>query len=421
MDKKLNKKNIEIEKFFEPLEEWLPKVDNEWIKIKDIPFYIYDGKKTKIIYNFDNNILDEAKKISNLLKDNDFKDKIIQNENNIIKMFKFTDGIITNYSYTSGSMNYVFKHTLCNYFEGKDTLINIFTDISKVKMELVDCYKGEHYRKYMPDIKDSLIAKEKVPDLFVIYKNILDMYVSNDLKEVEYNIYLFDNGDLKYLFSSEEEVNKDNINEYIEEFDLEYKKGNKIKLIEKINCRSYTQVMLKMDKYLYDKKMIGKSFNTYYNIIDPNFDASKISAVKKELFFNVQRFKIDNFLKDITDYSKVHKYIFEISYDNKKFVDISDADKSLKDNLEYIYSLGDKKIVKYTKLLPILRTVKFEDLKIKIIKKKTKNMKISLDVWLNDYIKKHDTIKNGLNYSDEEKKIVNKKSFIRFTKKKKVA
>jgi len=422
MNKKVEK---ELKNFFEK-EEWLPEEepnDNKWKKIKDIDFYEYIGQIKDVEYSIDDKIIEESKKISGYIDKYKENVKMTPNKNDIIKLFKYTDDTINIYSYTTGSLLYAYRQALCyKNIDNKTTLLDKFQDITKIRIKLLKCYRGSDYRKYMPKIKENYCegiddTNGNTTDIFPVYNKILNNLIPKNIEEQKYNLYLFEDDKSKYVFLSDCTVNSININDYIDELGLIYKKGNKISLEKSFKVKLNIEALLELDKYIYDNKMIRNSYNSYYYVINEDFDILKTKEIKDKLFLIVQRNKMQKLFNDNTDYSKIKRYVYEIKVDDKKFIDISEDNESLKDKLDYIYSLNDIYNEKYAKVVSLLKNKTYEELTIKILKKQKDDNNIKLCIWMNDYINRQKT-ENIINYPEKEKE---KKSiaypFYKFQKK----
>ena len=410
----------EINDFFTD-DEWEPELnDKYWEKMKDYNMKKYIGKKKKIQYKTTKKMIDDIEKITKKEDDNNFKHKSVRSPENIIKLYKITDGKLTLFFYTPNSIICSLKKAISYLFRDGKSSLDVFSDITKLNASLVDCFQGEHYAKYMNVIKQSYINANAntIGNIFEMYENVINSYVSKHDPLYLFNIYLFDDKIKKYIFYSDDDVDGDNINEYFENIDDDVDLTNyTLKKLEEYECNYELQAMLHVDKILYEKKMIPNSYNKRYFLINTKVTTSDLTDVRNMIFYQIQREKFENTFDDNTNYSNIQRYVYEISIDDKKFVDVSDGTVTLKDNIMQIYNINssDKNNYKYLKLIQTLKKTKCEDINVKIIKKKTRAMKVNLDEWMNDYIEKNKTSENGLNVS-KETKIVPKYVFMKYLK-----
>ena len=406
--------------FYQKDDEWIPDTDSKFEKYND-GVRKFVGKKKKVSIKVSQELLDLSKKVTELKQQYGVNVKLPKNDNNIIKLLKISTKDLFVYAYTTSSLSIAIRSALEYYFRGeRSALLRPFGDeknLVNIVVDLIDVFLCEQPKKYMDDVRADYVKKDKVINVYDCYFNLFKQY-ENGVKSKLYKIYLFSDGKKKFLFYSDQEVNSDNIDEYIDQINIEFdNKKHKFSLLKTFECKFEGQLLIEMDRLINENNMTENSYNDYSFFVDRKFDGTKIVDAKNKVFKTVQRELFLESFEDKTKYSLIDKYIYKITVDGKEFVDMSDGSKTLREIVEKIFLLDEKVPHKYSKLVTTLGATTYDKISIEVIKKKSKKMKFDIEKSLTDYIEKNKTVSDGLNVSDEN--VVQKSKFVAQIKKNK--
>lgn len=344
--------------------EWVPVIsDKNWKKLES-DFYQYNIKnQPEIIYLIDANLRKIAKKILELKKK--IKKPIVYSNDNdykIIKIYRIYDQETSIIGYTTLSILRSIKIMYENYLEDKENHLNYFNDISKVKIELLECYKSKNIpRITINEIKNKLMKKyTKNENILNIYLEIAEkLYKEHQIKKTKsYFIYNLNNKAKNFLFYSKEKINSKNKENILNEnFNKQKIKpfNGELELIseEKLYSNTYAQIVL--ESFIYNKTI--NSINRYF-IYDNEITPNQLIKIKRriESFINME--KIDKYLNDYSDeeYKDIFGICYSIKVNNKYFIDIT-INKTVTEIIKNLYL--NNVASKYKKLSKEIKNVDF--------------------------------------------------------------
>ena len=344
--------------------EWVPVIsDKNWKKLES-DFYQYNIKnQPEIIYLIDANLRKIAKKILELKKK--IKKPIVYSNDNdykIIKIYRIYDQETSIIGYTTLSILRSIKIMYENYLEDKENHLNYFNDISKVKIELLECYKSKNIpRITINEIKNKLMKKyTKNENILNIYLEIAEkLYKEHQIKKTKsYFIYNLNNKAKNFLFYTKEKINSKNKENILNEnFNKQKIKpfNGEVELIseEKLYSDTYAQILL--ESFIYNKTI--NSINRYF-IYDNEITPNQLIKIKRriESFINME--KIDKYLNDYSDeeYKDIFGICYSIKVNNKYFIDIT-INKTVTEIIKNLYL--NNVASKYKKLSKEIKNVDF--------------------------------------------------------------
>jgi hypothetical protein len=249
-----------------------------------------------------------------------------------------------------------------NYLEDKENHLNYFNDISKVKIELLECYKSKNIpRITINEIKNKLMKKyTKNENILNIYLEIAEkLYKEHQIKKTKsYFIYNLNNKAKNFLFYTKEKINSKNKENILNEnFNKQKIKpfNGEVELIseEKLYSDTYAQILL--ESFIYNKTI--NSINRYF-IYDNEITPNQLIKIKRriESFINME--KIDKYLNDYSDeeYKDIFGICYSIKVNNKYFIDIT-INKTVTEIIKNLYL--NNVASKYKKLSKEIKNVDF--------------------------------------------------------------
>jgi len=393
----------EIDDYYHGFEtEWAPSLDNNNWKEIEPGLKEYIGEIPKITYNLSKNFLDETELIWNKIKKYGIDVKFNPSPHGIVKYYKFTDDVKVYYRSSIGTIHQSMRKSL-QYDITQQILSSFFDDMTKVRIELVTCFLTNSWNKYSKKVKklytDCIGDKTNMNNIISECKKYLDENITNsDIKKNIYHIYLFTNGSNRYMFYSDKKITNSNIGKYIKNIDIVYdKKVHTYELIQKIEFIIKIQLEIEFDMLLQKYDMVPNSHNNYLFFSIHN-DITKIETIKNKIFISIQQQLFEKHFIDTTDYSEIQEYIYEISNDEYKYVDKSNADVPLKINVLNIYEKCERNDTEngiYKRLFEKLMANKYDKFTFHIIKTKKYDENSDLIEWKNKYI--NDNIDKSLN------------------------
>lgn len=340
----------------------------KWKPVNNPDFWIKNGKyeKYKDVPNFEleitNSIIEDAKKYIKPVNDNEEKYTIV------IKIFNDNMVNITN------TTNDFYNGIVCGlYYKLFDTVKtknisawDVFENYIGVKCKILDIYKGTITGMAISKIKNELLKKEELYDKNNQKKenikknynekvNIFDKYININLPLKIYYIYKIYDLQQQYICGSFKKYNNETIIHFVDALCIDI---NKIMydILEEIQIRTETEGLYCVDKYISKYDSINNGLNLFFNIQE------------SEYFRSIQRDIMNIKYNDLYDYYK--GLIASIEYDNKYYIFMCNGDKTIKNHLNYLYSLSPNTCpTSYKSIVELLNKINYTNLKIKILEK----------------------------------------------------
>ena len=224
------------------------------------------------------------------------------------------------------------------------------------------------------DTTEQVESNISVLDKYKIYVNKL---VDKTKDKQNYYIYkLYDDKNM-YICGGYNKLKKRDVDEIVDNNCIKFEGKIKSELIKEMEIYSEIEGKLAVDEEIKNNDSIKNGLNRFYNIIhETEFNPSEIFMMfQKEKLNNVKLEKIDGgFIASIN--IKEYKYIF------------SDYDNLIHNKLEYFYLMKKHNDKIYDKLIELLKTVNYEDIKIELLEKNIE--KDNLDNKLIEYLNYYD-------------------------------
>lgn len=271
------------------------------------------------------------------------------------------------------------KYKLLEIYRVKKGL-SLKLDFDNVRTRLEDenkIIKIDNTQKKTKTKNDTTKQVESNISVLDKYKIYVNKLVDKTKDKQDYYIYkLYDDKNM-YICGEYNKLKKRDIDEIVENNCIKFEGKIKSELIKEMDIYSEIEGKLAVDEEIKNNDSIKNGLNRFYNIIhETEFNPSEIFMMfQKEKLNNVKLEKIDNgFIASIN--IKEYKYIFS-NYDNL-----------IHNKLEYFYLMKKHNEKKYDKLIELLKTVNYEDIKIELLEKNIE--KDNLDNKLVEYLNYYD-------------------------------
>lgn len=408
----------EIEKILSD-DEWTPKLtDKKWVKVtgEKNDYYKYEDipnleiSVTKAFIRKAEKYLELKKIVGDI--NNKYEKK--ENDKNIYKIIKFYDDKTSFVSYTRSSLEHSLKMNVVASLKksGRSANFDKFENIEKVKGKLMACYKGDISVSELNGIKSIYADEQTVSNnvnIYNVYSNFIDKLMTIDFnskiksrKYYVHRIFKKTKDDEQYIFGSFDKFKNKDIDMIKDKYNLNFSKGAiELEILFQTECRLEVEGLIKVDEYISKHKSITKGFNPCYNIIDLKYTQADIQEIKNLVFLVAQRSIMNEIYDDKNNYNKIKGYVACIeNIDGKKYI-FAGKDMSIKDKLNYLYSIENNHTEKYKKIVDVLRNTEFSKLKITILEKYLEDGELLSR--LNFYINRIGTCVDGLNVVDKPK------------------
>ena len=341
----------------------------------------YNKEITNIEYNITDQIINNANQRDDIVTESNTDDY------HIYKFYKIYDNDQnSDYFYSRTSIETTMMNDIINYNKGQKKLM-IFTKLTDIKYKLLECYKVNkdvNVRKELDEIKDKLRNnnnninkhkhKHKDKDKDIIsqdtiiqkYKKYINDNIDKTNNKTRYYIYkLTDHGNQSqiYIYGSYNKIKKNEIDELIIKQCIAFDtKKIKVEIIKELDINSELEGLIVVDEEIKKHDSINNGLNNrmnrYYNILDVN------NYNEQKIFMMIQQDKL-NKLK-LTDNKINSGFIASINIKDYKYI-YSDIDNSKYNKLNIFYNMTQHNETKYDRIINLLKTTKFEDIKIELL------------------------------------------------------
>ena len=345
--------------------------DSNWAKISS--YYYYKKIPNNMHCDLNTLNLDKINKSVSIYT-KAINDVPMKNNNNIMFVYKITDGETEKISASSYSLrNYIMDLIYYHHKKGTNELLK---DMSKVTIMLLGIYKGATIKE-INSIKKSFNPAANIDsdrNKMIIYLNDLVANQTTKQKCYFYKIYDCKFDDKPYIyFTYDSKTTIKNMIVHLDDKCINIKENNlRMDLLETCDVKTDIHSMLIADDYIDKYNSIENGYNRCY-YFGNDYD-------KKRVFKYVQYYNMLSTYTDRQNYSKIGGYVWCIEHNKIKYI-FSNYKKSIMQSMKELYYFGqynNEKIIsgQQSDINDILSTASFDQLKIYMLEKNIKKEKL---------------------------------------------